>query len=146
MPDAGTAFDGSIWVASTSAVALGECLQLLCVTTFPCWPHQFLPCATPKGSPRNSFTHICFLCSSPLRLASSRSERYRHAVGASAAVTALGASLVAVGLSRLEGEESAMLTDDASELEAAAAAKQGSPESAGGTDKPQQGRERIKKS
>ena len=54
--------------------------------------------------------------------------------------------MIAVGLSRLEGDESAMLTDDASDLEAAAASKQASQETSGEANKPQQGRERIKKS
>lgn len=67
------------------------------------------------------------------------------AVAASAVVTAMGATLVAVGLSRLDDQEAAMLTDDAGDLEAAAASKQASQESEG-DDKQPQGRERIKKS
>jgi hypothetical protein len=63
----------------------------------------------------------------------------------SAAVTAVGAAFAVVGLSRLDGEESALLSDDAAELEAAAAAKQSS-ESSTPEEQPRQGRERIKKS
>lgn len=67
------------------------------------------------------------------------------AVIGSAAVTALGAAVAGVGLSRLDAEE-AMLADDAAELEATAATKQGSQYSSKEGQQPREGRVRIKKS
>jgi hypothetical protein len=67
------------------------------------------------------------------------------AVLGSAAVTALGAGLVGVGMSRMaEQELREMSADDRKELEAAAASEQ-TAQNGDGEDKPK-GRERIKRS
>lgn len=141
MPDAGTAFDGSTWVAGTSAVGLGE-LRPPRVNHFLLLPHdEVLVMESSKMCSLYSkyvFVYIFYPMMSDIR------GLVLHAVVGSAAVTALGATFAAIGLSRLDDE--AMLADDAAELEATAAADQASKGSEKGDDTPQQGRERIKRS